>query len=159
MKLRLYGSKYVVKYPRCSIRRQLTYADAEVTSIISWLKFLSEVWTCIIYYIKLLTIGFWFRTGWPIIPFVSYMLNEKKWSFQYIIIFLIMHLMWFWCRTGRSIIGFCTSEYLVASFDLRYLGFSYSSCLFNKISIERSFYIYFCYGSMEIPIGDAQCSH
>ncbi|KAF3330494.1 PGR5-like protein 1B [Carex littledalei] len=29
LKLRLYGSKYVVKYPRCSIRRQLTYADAE----------------------------------------------------------------------------------------------------------------------------------
>ncbi|KAJ4772845.1 PGR5-like protein [Rhynchospora pubera] len=29
LKLRLYGSKSVVKYPRCSIRRQLTYADAE----------------------------------------------------------------------------------------------------------------------------------
>ncbi|GER35643.1 PGR5-like protein [Striga asiatica] len=30
LKLRWYGSKYVVKYPRCSLRRQSTYADAEV---------------------------------------------------------------------------------------------------------------------------------
>ncbi|KAF8402928.1 hypothetical protein HHK36_011021 [Tetracentron sinense] len=29
LKLRRYGSKSVVKYPRCSIRRQSTYADAE----------------------------------------------------------------------------------------------------------------------------------
>ncbi|XAR58983.1 hypothetical protein NMG60_11014588 [Bertholletia excelsa] len=29
LKLRWYGSKYVVKYPRCSLRRQSTYADAE----------------------------------------------------------------------------------------------------------------------------------
>ncbi|KAM1553391.1 hypothetical protein ACFX1Z_006269 [Malus domestica] len=29
MKLRWYGSKCVVKYPRCSLRRQSTYADAE----------------------------------------------------------------------------------------------------------------------------------
>lgn len=31
LKLRWYGSKSVVKYPRCSIRRHSTYADAEVT--------------------------------------------------------------------------------------------------------------------------------
>lgn len=30
MKLRWYGSKCVVKYPRCSLRRQSAYADAEV---------------------------------------------------------------------------------------------------------------------------------
>lgn len=30
LKLRWYGSKCVVKYPRCSLRRQSTYADAEV---------------------------------------------------------------------------------------------------------------------------------
>ncbi|KAL5991900.1 hypothetical protein ACLOJK_012811 [Asimina triloba] len=30
LKLRWYGSKSVVKYPRCSLRRQSTYADAEV---------------------------------------------------------------------------------------------------------------------------------
>ncbi|KAH9609762.1 hypothetical protein KSS87_012752 [Heliosperma pusillum] len=30
LKLRWYGSKYVVKYPRCSLRRQSTYADAQV---------------------------------------------------------------------------------------------------------------------------------
>ncbi|RWV93822.1 hypothetical protein GW17_00043690 [Ensete ventricosum] len=30
--LRLYGSKSVVKYPRCSLRQQSTYADAEVNS-------------------------------------------------------------------------------------------------------------------------------
>ncbi|PKA64080.1 PGR5-like protein 1A, chloroplastic [Apostasia shenzhenica] len=29
LKLRFYGSKSVVKYPRCSIKRQSTYADAE----------------------------------------------------------------------------------------------------------------------------------
>ncbi|PVH61668.1 hypothetical protein PAHAL_3G090800 [Panicum hallii] len=29
LKLRLYGSKSVVKYPRCSLIRQSTYADAE----------------------------------------------------------------------------------------------------------------------------------
>lgn len=29
LKLRLYGSKSVVKYPRCSLRRQSTYSDAE----------------------------------------------------------------------------------------------------------------------------------
>lgn len=29
LKLRLYGSKSVVKYPRCSLKRQSTYADAE----------------------------------------------------------------------------------------------------------------------------------
>ncbi|XP_075503823.1 uncharacterized protein LOC142541119 isoform X2 [Primulina tabacum] len=30
LKLRWYGSKYVIKYPRCSLRRQSTYADAKV---------------------------------------------------------------------------------------------------------------------------------
>ena len=30
LKLRCYGSKYVVKYPRCSLRRHSTYSDAEV---------------------------------------------------------------------------------------------------------------------------------
>ncbi|XP_057955507.1 PGR5-like protein 1B, chloroplastic isoform X2 [Malania oleifera] len=30
LKLRWYGSKSVLKYPRCSLRRQSTYADAEV---------------------------------------------------------------------------------------------------------------------------------
>lgn len=29
LKLRWYGSKSVVKYPRCSLKRQSTYADAE----------------------------------------------------------------------------------------------------------------------------------
>ncbi|KNA05997.1 hypothetical protein SOVF_185130 [Spinacia oleracea] len=29
LKLRWYGSKYVMKYPRCSLRRQSTYADAQ----------------------------------------------------------------------------------------------------------------------------------
>lgn len=32
LKLRWYGSKYVMKYPRCSLRRQSTYADAQVNS-------------------------------------------------------------------------------------------------------------------------------
>lgn len=34
LKLRLYGSKSVVKYPRCSLRRQSTYADAEVSLLL-----------------------------------------------------------------------------------------------------------------------------
>ncbi|BAS91918.1 Os05g0110800, partial [Oryza sativa Japonica Group] len=29
LKLRVYGSPSVVKYPRCSLKRQSTYADAE----------------------------------------------------------------------------------------------------------------------------------
>ncbi|KAK6935843.1 hypothetical protein RJ641_032873 [Dillenia turbinata] len=47
LKLRRYGSKSVVKYPRCSLRRQLTYADAEedpsqVFALASvWLLFLA----------------------------------------------------------------------------------------------------------------------
>ncbi|KAL1344064.1 hypothetical protein AAHE18_08G021100 [Arachis hypogaea] len=32
LKLRWYRSKSVIKYPRCSIRRQLAYVDAEVIS-------------------------------------------------------------------------------------------------------------------------------
>ncbi|KAI4334531.1 hypothetical protein L6164_019214 [Bauhinia variegata] len=36
LKLRWYGSKSVVKYPRCSIRRQSTYADAEGRKICLW---------------------------------------------------------------------------------------------------------------------------
>lgn len=38
LKLRWYGSKYVVKYPRCSLRQQSTYADAEGRKIL--LRFL-----------------------------------------------------------------------------------------------------------------------
>lgn len=36
----MYGSKSVVKYPRCSIRRQSTFADAEVISFSArfWIK-------------------------------------------------------------------------------------------------------------------------
>lgn len=36
LKLKWYGSKSVVKYPRCSIRRQSTYADAEGRKICLW---------------------------------------------------------------------------------------------------------------------------
>lgn len=34
LKLRSYGSKSVIKYPRCSLRRQSTYADAEGRKIL-----------------------------------------------------------------------------------------------------------------------------
>ncbi|XP_073141980.1 uncharacterized protein [Henckelia pumila] len=46
LKLRWYGSKYVIKYPRCSLKRQSTYADAkedpsQVFALASvWLLFL-----------------------------------------------------------------------------------------------------------------------
>ncbi|EEF29286.1 PGR5-like protein 1B, chloroplastic [Ricinus communis] len=49
LKLRWYGSKSVVKYPRCSIRRQSTYADAE--DDISQVFALASIW------IVFLTIG------------------------------------------------------------------------------------------------------
>ncbi|XP_022964680.1 uncharacterized protein LOC111464688 [Cucurbita moschata] len=47
LKLRRYGSKSVVKYPRCSLRRQSTYADAEedLSQVLAlagiWLVFLA----------------------------------------------------------------------------------------------------------------------
>ncbi|KAF9665528.1 hypothetical protein SADUNF_Sadunf16G0132300 [Salix dunnii] len=49
LKLRWYGSKSVVKYPRCSIRRQSTYSDAEED--ISQAFALASIW------ILFLTIG------------------------------------------------------------------------------------------------------
>ncbi|KAF7805448.1 PGR5-like protein 1B, chloroplastic [Senna tora] len=42
LKLRWYGSKSVVKYPRCSIRRQSTYADAEAD--LSMIFALASTW-------------------------------------------------------------------------------------------------------------------
>ncbi|KAJ7947636.1 PGR5-like protein 1B chloroplastic [Quillaja saponaria] len=42
LKLRWYGSKSVVKYPRCSLRRQSTYADAEED--ISQVFTLGSIW-------------------------------------------------------------------------------------------------------------------
>ncbi|KDP42256.1 hypothetical protein JCGZ_02986 [Jatropha curcas] len=42
LKLRWYGSKSVVKYPRCSIRRQSTYADAEED--VSQVFALASIW-------------------------------------------------------------------------------------------------------------------
>ncbi|XP_073267407.1 PGR5-like protein 1A, chloroplastic isoform X2 [Populus alba] len=49
LKLRCYGSKCVVKYPRCSIRRQSTYSDAEAD--ISQAFALASIW------ILFLTVG------------------------------------------------------------------------------------------------------
>ncbi|KAK6163187.1 hypothetical protein DH2020_000051 [Rehmannia glutinosa] len=46
LKLRWYGSKYVVKYPRCSLRRQSTYADAEEDP--SQVFALASVWILIL---------------------------------------------------------------------------------------------------------------
>ncbi|GLT43331.1 hypothetical protein SLA2020_172900 [Shorea laevis] len=45
LKLRWYGSKSVVKYPRCSLRRQLTYADAEED--LSQVFALASIWILI----------------------------------------------------------------------------------------------------------------
>ena len=45
LKLRWLGSKSVVKYPRCSIRRQSTYSDAEVINFNSLFCFL-EICFC-----------------------------------------------------------------------------------------------------------------
>ncbi|KAJ0979519.1 hypothetical protein J5N97_014993 [Dioscorea zingiberensis] len=46
LKLRLYGSKSVVKYPRCSLRQQSTYADAEEDP--SQVLALAGVWTLLL---------------------------------------------------------------------------------------------------------------
>ncbi|KAK6234869.1 hypothetical protein SCA6_010206 [Theobroma cacao] len=46
LKLRWYGSKSVVKYPRCSIRRHSTYADAEED--ISQVLALASIWILIL---------------------------------------------------------------------------------------------------------------
>ncbi|GAB2235023.1 hypothetical protein Drorol1_Dr00004300 [Drosera rotundifolia] len=46
LKLRSYGSKSVVKYPRCSIRRQSTYSDAEED--LSQVLLLASVWILIL---------------------------------------------------------------------------------------------------------------
>ncbi|GAV78275.1 hypothetical protein CFOL_v3_21743 [Cephalotus follicularis] len=45
LKLRWYGSKSVVKYPRCSLRRQSTYADAE--DDLSQVFTLASIWILI----------------------------------------------------------------------------------------------------------------
>lgn len=49
LRLRWYGSKCVVKYPRCSLRRQSTYADAE--------EDLSQVFTLASIWVLFLAIG------------------------------------------------------------------------------------------------------
>lgn len=49
LKLRWYGSKSVVKYPRCSLKRQSTYADAEVDP--------SQIWALASIWISLFVIG------------------------------------------------------------------------------------------------------
>ncbi|KAG9131790.1 hypothetical protein Leryth_009532 [Lithospermum erythrorhizon] len=46
LKLRWYGSKYVIKYPRCSLRQQSTYADAEEDQ--SQVFALASVWLVIL---------------------------------------------------------------------------------------------------------------
>ncbi|CAI9108112.1 OLC1v1007636C2 [Oldenlandia corymbosa var. corymbosa] len=46
LRLRRYGSKYVVKYPRCSLRRQSTYSDAEEDP--SQVFALASVWLLIL---------------------------------------------------------------------------------------------------------------
>ncbi|XP_039128440.1 PGR5-like protein 1A, chloroplastic isoform X3 [Dioscorea cayenensis subsp. rotundata] len=46
LKLRIYGSKSVVKYPRCSLRQQSTYADAEEDP--SQVFALAGIWTLLL---------------------------------------------------------------------------------------------------------------
>ncbi|KAH9327035.1 hypothetical protein KI387_007213, partial [Taxus chinensis] len=46
LRLRWYGSKSVVKYPRCSLKRQSTYADAEVDPSQTWA--LASIWTSLL---------------------------------------------------------------------------------------------------------------
>ncbi|KAL5709573.1 hypothetical protein ACHQM5_020248 [Ranunculus cassubicifolius] len=46
LKLRWYGSKSVIKYPRCSLRRQSTYADAQEDP--SQVLLLASVWTLLL---------------------------------------------------------------------------------------------------------------
>ncbi|GLJ18243.1 hypothetical protein SUGI_0322670 [Cryptomeria japonica] len=46
LKLRRYGSKSVIKYPRCSLKRQSTYADAEADPSQTWA--LASIWTSLL---------------------------------------------------------------------------------------------------------------
>ncbi|WCJ20511.1 hypothetical protein M5689_002735 [Euphorbia peplus] len=55
LKLRWYGSKSVLKYPRCSIRRQSTYADAEVD--MSQVFALASIWIVFLVFGSLVVVG------------------------------------------------------------------------------------------------------
>ncbi|XP_065877467.1 PGR5-like protein 1B, chloroplastic isoform X1 [Euphorbia lathyris] len=55
LKLRWYGSKSVLKYPRCSIRRQSTYADAEVD--MSQVFALASIWIIFLVFGSLVVVG------------------------------------------------------------------------------------------------------
>ncbi|WJX45808.1 hypothetical protein P8452_32661 [Trifolium repens] len=55
LKLRWFGSKSVVKYPRCSIRRQSTYADAEED--LSMVLALASTWTVFLAFGSLACLG------------------------------------------------------------------------------------------------------
>lgn len=84
LKLRSYGSKSVVKYPRCSLRRQSTYADAEVIlSLLLYPLLISHP-----YYISALlfdTIEWLFRAGRSTTSFhvSNYMASDPRfWQFS-----------------------------------------------------------------------------
>ncbi|KAK7312468.1 hypothetical protein VNO77_36351 [Canavalia gladiata] len=55
LRLRWYGSKSVVKYPRCSIRRQSTYADAEED--LSMVFALASAWAMFLAFGSLVCVG------------------------------------------------------------------------------------------------------
>ncbi|XP_054812745.1 uncharacterized protein LOC129313552 isoform X2 [Prosopis cineraria] len=55
LKLRWYGSKSVVKYPRCSIRRQSTYADAETD--LSMILALASTWVTFLVFGSSICVG------------------------------------------------------------------------------------------------------
>lgn len=57
VRLRWYGSKLVLKYPRCSLKRLSAYADAEVDQ--------SQLWTLASIWIMLLAIGIVVASGPP----------------------------------------------------------------------------------------------
>ncbi|KAL3367268.1 hypothetical protein AABB24_011805 [Solanum stoloniferum] len=52
LRLRWYGSKHVVKYPRCSLRRHSTYADAEMKSLhLPWKKEKENIMDVYVHYL------------------------------------------------------------------------------------------------------------
>ncbi|KAG6504550.1 hypothetical protein ZIOFF_036884 [Zingiber officinale] len=57
LKLRLCGSKSVVKYPRCSLRRHSTYADAELLKVPIWQEDPSQEFALASIWLLLLAFG------------------------------------------------------------------------------------------------------
>jgi hypothetical protein len=91
MQLRWHGSKLVLKYPRCSLKRFTAYADAEVDP--SQMQALKTIWSLIF------AVGFSLAVGLPTLvstymefdPYEpgSFIMSHMNWMFLSIVSFLV----------------------------------------------------------------------